>query len=386
MNRNLLLVSFSLFTWGLGESFFFYFQPLYLQQWGASSIEIGGVLGGVGVVLALSQIPTGLLTDRFGPKKLMWASWIIGVIAAWMMVFSPSLQFFIVAYLFYGLTGFGIIPMNAYITNVRGKFTVGRTLTFVSGMYNLGSVIGPVVGGRIADRFGLHSIYIVAACIFVVSTILILQVQTIHEVHPDDLKRVNGQKKLLGNPRFWTFLVLAFFTLIVLYLPQPLNSNFLQNQQHLSNTTIGIIGAVGSLGNAFATLVLGNIAPFWGLLVGQAWVGAFAGIYLLGNSPFWFGVGFFFFGGYRLFRSMTLAYAKPMASLSETGLLYGSLETAASLAVIIAPILAGFLYEQDPYSIYRFSFYAIILLLAINVIMMKFVLPCMHKEQDYDAQ
>ncbi|NMC84467.1 MAG: MFS transporter [Anaerolineaceae bacterium] len=380
MNRNLLLVALSLFTWGLGESFFIYFQPLYLQQWGASSVEIGGVLGGVGVVLALSQIPTGLLTDRLGPKKLMWASWIIGVVAAWMMVIAPSLPFFIVAYLLYGLTGFGIIPMNAYITNVRGNLSVGRALTFVSGMYNLGSIIGPIVGGRIADQLGLHSIYIVAACIFVISTFLILLVQTVHEIHPDDLKQASGPKKLLGNPRFWTFLALAFFTLIALYLPQPLNSNFLQNQQHLSNTTIGIIGAVGSLGNAFATLALGNIASFWGLLIGQAWVGVFAGIYLLGNSPFWFGLGFFFFGGYRLFRSMTLAYAKPMASLSETGLLYGLLETAASLAVIIAPVLAGLLYEQDPYSIYRTSFWAILLLLALNVFMIKVVFPRMHPE------
>jgi MFS family permease len=380
MNRNLLLVALSLFTWGLGESFFIYFQPLYLQQWGASSVEIGGVLGGVGVVLALSQIPTGLLTDRLGPKKLMWASWIIGVVAAWMMVLAPSLPFFIVAYLLYGLTGFGIIPMNAYITNVRGNLSVGRALTFVSGMYNLGSVIGPIVGGRIADRMGLHSIYIVAAIIFMISTVSILLVQTVHEIHPDDLKQASGPKKLLGNPRFWTFLALAFFTLIALYLPQPLNSNFLQNQQHLSNTTIGIIGAIGSLGNAFATLALGNIAPFWGLLIGQAWVGVFAGIYLLGNSPFWFGLGFFFFGGYRLFRSMTLAYAKPMASLSETGLLYGLLETAASLAVIIAPVLAGLLYEQDPYAIYRTSFGAILLLLALNVFMMKVVFPRMHPE------
>ena len=44
MNRNLLLVAISLFTWGVGEGLFIYFQPLYLQQWGADPLMIGAVL------------------------------------------------------------------------------------------------------------------------------------------------------------------------------------------------------------------------------------------------------------------------------------------------------------------------------------------------------
>jgi MFS family permease len=82
MNRNLVLVALSLFTWGVGEGFFLYFQPLYLQEWGADSVTIGAILGGVGVMLALTQIPTGLLTDKIGPRNLMLSSWIIGLAPA----------------------------------------------------------------------------------------------------------------------------------------------------------------------------------------------------------------------------------------------------------------------------------------------------------------
>ncbi len=45
MNRNLLLVALSLFTWGVGEGLFIYFQPIYLQQWGADPLMIGAVFG-----------------------------------------------------------------------------------------------------------------------------------------------------------------------------------------------------------------------------------------------------------------------------------------------------------------------------------------------------
>jgi MFS family permease len=316
------------------------------------------------VILALSQIPTGLLTDRFGPKILMWASWIIGAIAAWVMVLAPSLPVFIAGYLTYGLTGFGVIPVNTYITNARGKMSVGRALTFSSGMYSLGAVMGPLLGGQIAEKLGLHSVYIVAASIFVVSTIIILFTQSITEIHPEDLRVKNSHTiNILRNPRFLLFLGMSFVTLVALYLPQPLTSNFLQNQQHLSNSTIGLLGAIGSLGNAFATLVLGNIAPYWGMAIGQIWVALFAGLFLWGNSPFWFGLGYFFFGGFRLYRSMTLAYARPMANPAQIGLLFGSFETAAAAAVIISPVLAGFLYNQNPYLVYKWALISILIMI-----------------------
>lgn len=41
MSRDLLLVAFSLFIWGIGEGMFTYFQPIYLQQWGADPLQLG---------------------------------------------------------------------------------------------------------------------------------------------------------------------------------------------------------------------------------------------------------------------------------------------------------------------------------------------------------
>jgi MFS family permease len=382
MKRNFLLITLAMFTWGLGEGFFIYFQPLYLQQWGADSIEIGGILGAAGVVLALSQIPTGLLTDRFGPRKIMILSWVIGTIAGWLMVFAASLPIFIAGYLIYGLTGFGVIPMNTFITNYRGKLSVGRALTLAAGMYNIGTIIGPIIGGQIADRFGLHSVYIIAAVIFIISTVIIFFTSSEQEMHPDDLlKKVRVSTSIMRNPRFLVFLGITFLTMLALYLPQPLTSNFLQNQQHLSNSTIGLLGSIGSFGNAFATLVLGNIAPFWGLMIGQVWVAGFAGLFLWGKTPFLFGLGYFFFGGYRLSRSMVLAYARPMARPEQTGLLFGALETVNSVAVIAAPVIAGFLYDHDPYLVYRVALTAIIAIFILNLITLKFILPRINPEK-----
>ncbi|HSM24444.1 MAG TPA: MFS transporter [Anaerolineaceae bacterium] len=105
MNRNLKLVSISLFFWGVGEGLFLFFQPIYLLNLGADPIAIGAILGGMGFMTTISQIPTGYLSDRFGSRPLMWFSWIWGTIAAWMMALSGSLILFVIALLLYGFTG-----------------------------------------------------------------------------------------------------------------------------------------------------------------------------------------------------------------------------------------------------------------------------------------
>lgn len=371
MNRNLLLVALSLLTWGLGESLFLYFQPLYLQQLGADSVGIGGILGGVGVMLALTLIPTGILCDKFGSRNIMWSSWFIGVFAAAMMAMANSLTVFIIAYLIYGMTGFGAIAMNVYVTSSRGNLSVGRTLTFISGMYNLGAVIGPLVGGVVSDKLGFRSIYYIATVIFIISTIIILFVEKSEKTHPTEHNEPVPVQSFLKNPRFIVFLATLFITVFVLYLPQPFTPSYLQNQHQLSPSTIGVMGSIANLGNAVATLVLGNIAALAGMVIGQLWVAVFSGIFLFGKVPWIFGVGYFFAGGFRLYRAMVLAEARTMVHPNQTGLLYGIIETINSFAIILAPIVAGILYKNTPTSMYTISLIAILLLLAVSFVILR---------------
>ena len=47
MSRDFILVIISLLTWGIGEGAFLYFQPIYLEELGASPLVVGSILGGV---------------------------------------------------------------------------------------------------------------------------------------------------------------------------------------------------------------------------------------------------------------------------------------------------------------------------------------------------
>ena len=143
---DLVLLAVSLFTWGIGEGLFIYFQPIYLAQLGADTMTIATVFSAFGLAMMVAHIPAGYLADRIGRKPLLIAAWSSGLIATWVMAFARTLPVFIVGMLLYGFTAFVSSPLNSYVTTARGKFSPVRAMTFMSAAYNFGAVIGPLAG------------------------------------------------------------------------------------------------------------------------------------------------------------------------------------------------------------------------------------------------
>lgn len=143
MSVDLVLLSFSLFTWGIGEGMFIYFQPIYLQQLGANTMTIASVFSAFGLAMMVAHIPAGYLADRIGRKPLLVAAWTAGLLAAWGMALARTLPVFIVGMLLYGFTAFVSAPLNSYITAGRGKLSPACTMTLVSAAFNFGAVIRP---------------------------------------------------------------------------------------------------------------------------------------------------------------------------------------------------------------------------------------------------
>ena len=126
MNSALVLISISLFTWGVGEGMFWYFQPIYLDQLGANTMTIAGVFSAVGVAMMIAHIPAGYLSDKIGRRPVLWFAWSFGVISAWTMALAGNLRIFIVGMILYGLTAFVSSPLFSYVTAARGKLTTAR--------------------------------------------------------------------------------------------------------------------------------------------------------------------------------------------------------------------------------------------------------------------
>jgi MFS family permease len=363
MISDLVLLSISLFTWGVGEGMFFIFQPIYLQELGANTMTIAGIFSAFGAANMLAHIPAGYLADRLGRKPLMLAAWTSGLTAAWVMALARTLPVFVVGWLLYGLTAFVSSPLNSYGTAASGKFSVGRVMTLMSASFSLGAVIGPLLGGWLGEQFSLRIIYLVAACIFLVSTAILFFLRgQPREVHDP----ADPPPNLFANRRFFGFLVIIFISMFVMYLPQPLTPRFLQNERGMSLTAVGLIGSLGNLGNVVMNLTLGHLPARLGFLLGQVCTALFAALVWLGTGQPWYAAGYFLLGGYRAARPLYFAQVRTLIHRAQMGLAYGLAETANSLTVILAPPVAGALYTRDPVLVYPVSIGLIALALLIT--------------------
>jgi predicted MFS family arabinose efflux permease len=68
MSRDLRLLAFSLFLWGVGEGLFIYLQPIYLTELGADPLQVGFVLSLVGAAMTVTHIPADPGTGSGGRR------------------------------------------------------------------------------------------------------------------------------------------------------------------------------------------------------------------------------------------------------------------------------------------------------------------------------
>ena len=363
MKRDLILIALALFIWGAGEGLFYYLQPVYLEALGASPLLIGAILGGYGAAMTIAHIPAGYIADRFGRRPLMWASWLLGVLAAVMMAVAPGLPAFVAGLLIYGLTMFVLTPMNSYITAARGRWSVGRALTLVSAMFNLGMVIGSLFSGWTAERFGMPSIFAAAAGLFSVSTVLIFFIR------PQPVEAaVVGTRRLdfIRSPRHQRYLGVVFLAAFSAYLALPLSQNFLAIERGLTLGTVGALTALTGVGVAALNFLLGFLDARWGFLLAQAAVGGFALIMWQGAALPWYALAYFLMGGYKTARSLMTAHTRELVSAHSMGLAYGVTETTGALATIAAPVLAGALYARTPVWVYPVAFALILVSMIVS--------------------
>lgn len=353
MRRDLILLAIAMFTWGVGEGLFIFFQPIYLEELGADPILIGTILGGFGLAMTISHIPAGYLADRIGRKPLMVAAWFTGTVAAWIMALANSLPFFVIGLFIYGMTLFVMSPLQSYLTAARGNFSVGRVMTLISASYNLGAVIGPSFGGRIGDQFGLRQTYIFAGVIFFISFIVI------SFIRPQPVERLptsDGVRRWFYSPRYLMYMFVIFLSMFAMYLPQTLTPNYLSNQSGFDLTQIGLLFSVSSIGVVVLNLALGGLPALTGFLLGQAAVVVFTLILWWGSGLTWYVIGFFMLGGYKTARNLGMAQVRELVPSAKMGLAFGLSETVGATAVIVAPIAAGFLYTKNPVLMYAIGF------------------------------
>jgi MFS family permease len=363
MSRDLRLLAVSLFLWGIGEGLFFYLQPVYLSELGADAVQVGIVLGLAGAAMALTHIPAGMLADRFGRKTMMIVAWLVGTASTVLMFLASNLHLFVAALVLYYLTSFVMSPLSSYVTMARGGWSTGRALTTVSASFNAGAVIGPVTGGLLAAGLGIRPLFGIAAFLFILSTVLLysLRDQALEPPHPEGRFR-----PLLANRTVARILVVVFIAMLALSLSWPLTPLYLNEVRGLTVAQVGAMGSFFALGIVVLNLTLGRSPARRGSMIGQVLAAGSVILLWRGMSLPVYALGYFLAGGTRTARSLFSAQVERVVERFHLGLAFGVTETIASSALIVAPLVAGLLYQRDPASPYPVSLVLIAGSLALS--------------------
>lgn len=343
LNRNLKLIAASLFLWASGEGLFLFVLPNYMQSLGADAVQIGVLFSICAIARAVSMIPAGLVTDRFGPRIALIVGWIVGVITGAMMALSTNFFWFSIAFVLYNSTAWVVPAISTYVTRGRGDLTPERALSSVFSMYSGGLVLAPTIGGMIGEQWGLRMPFVGAMIMFCISTCFMLFIEY-QPPHPaeDRLSPIT----LTTNRRFISFLFLIFGVIIALNIGFDLAPKFLADVKMINVAQIGWIGSINAIGGFLLNQLLGRRPPRRGLMLLMGLILIYSLILVNTSWIGWFALAYFLRGGYFSFRSLISALVTRLVPAAQFGTSMAVAETVMNGAAATAPALAGLMYEK----------------------------------------
>lgn len=346
-DQRLLMLNSALTGFGVG--LFAYLQPLYIASLGASPEQIGLALSLSGLIVTLLYIPLGLWADRGGRKTLIVVGWGMSALMTFAMALAPDWRWYIPAYTLYLLSNFAVPALQGYVAATATPREVARLFALLALGSAVGSVIAPSIGGWLGEWAGLRVVYGVAGVVFALDTVLVLTALTPQPRAPRAAQSQLGA--LLGRPRFRTevaFILLMFVATDIGIVMVP---NFLETVRGLSVAEIGAVGSLGTLGIAGLTFVISRLTltrrrPL--LFTQAAALGALA-LWITTATPVGIGLAFLISGGNRVFRPIVSGRLAATLGPEAMSAGFGFYQTAQQLGLTLSPLLAGWLFERDPY-------------------------------------
>lgn len=268
--RNLIVCWFGMFVTGVGMSQIAPVLPLYIKQLGvnnpASIAELSGIAFGITFIISAVFSPIwGLAADKFGRKPMLLRASLGMALVIGCMGFAQNVYVLIGLRLLQGvITGYGT-ACTTLIATQTDKEHAGYALGTLSTASIAGSLLGPTIGGFIAENLGLQNTFFVTGALMLVAfitTALFVKESFTRE-----------QKKTLRMKEVWsvvpeksltiTLFVTFFILTVALYSVEPIITVYVsqlsKNAAHIA-LLAGITFSASGLANIVAAPRLGKLS------------------------------------------------------------------------------------------------------------------------------
>lgn len=146
----------------------------YSLELGASYALTGGIVAVYSFTNMIGNVLGGHWIDRFGRKRMLF----IGIVTVFIVLLlyplaQNGIQLFFARF-FHGLAGGILIPAAfAYIGDQSVGKTRGKTMAFTGASIGTAAIVGPAVGGVLAARASIESVFLLVAGLFFITALIV---------------------------------------------------------------------------------------------------------------------------------------------------------------------------------------------------------------------
>ena len=306
----------------------------------------------------------GALSDKYGRRPILLLCLLGSAIGYILFGIGGSLTILFIARAIDGITGGDISTVIAYIADVTEPQERGKYFGVVGATIGLGFTIGPTIGGLVS---GIS----LSAPVFLAAGLTILNMLYGYFVLPESLSQKHRMEDfslhhlnpfiqlqyILKNNILKTLMIIGFFYFFAFSELTSIITVFFKDILHWTPGNIGFYFLVLGVGDMFTQgFLTGKLLPKFGpikLVFGGFLLTGFA--YLINAVIPIFPYVFLAFAyitiyavGSGLFEPSFGGILSGVAGPREQGRVQGASQSMQSVARMIAPLLAAFLYQFHP--------------------------------------
>lgn len=364
----LFLLLFNLFIAFLGIGLVIPVLPTLMNELNISGQVVGYLTAAFALTQLIASPLAGKAADKFGRKRMIVLGLFIFGLSELLFGFGKTIDVLFISRILGGLSAAFMMPaVTAFIADITDEDSRPKALGYMSAAINTGFIIGPGIGGFLAEigtRVPFYSAGVLGLVAAVFSIILLREPER-QEVPKDDRQQQSSFRKLLMPMFLIAFIVIfvssfglaAFESFFSLYVDHKFS--FTPSDIAIAITGGAILGAVfqvvffdrlikwlGEIQLIRVMLVLSAVLVFLMTVVHTHWL-------ILG-------VTFVVFIGFDLIRPAVTMYLSRIAG-SDQGFVGGMNSFFTSLANVIGPVIGGILFDIDIDYPYYFATVFIIL-------------------------
>jgi DHA1 family multidrug resistance protein-like MFS transporter len=336
------------------------FLPLFIQQLGVHQLsrveEWAGIIGSVNFIMAAIFAPVwGALADRVGRKAMVVRSSVGGGIASVLMGLSGNVFELTGARALMGMFGGFSSAATALVASQVPGSSLGFALGWMATAQMAGTLLGPLVGGLIADVTQSYRAvyYWSAGGVFVAAIVCGFFVHEQFERKPRDESAPSSWaqfREIARHPELLPLLVVLVIANLTILAFQPVVPLFVQGMMGSSPYLATVAGA------AFAVVGVGDLiaSPLLGKRSDKIGYRRTVVICLLGAGLFTIPQGYvtnvWLFLGLRFCVGLFLGGIIPTANAwigrlfprERRGMVFGLSYSASFIGMFIGPLFGGY--------------------------------------------